>query len=111
MLTRLRSLYGRSLYGALLLVVFVGLAAPAIVGSYLVIGVQERAAVGTALVEALRRNADILALGVQEPVWNLNPEAARPLLNAMLRDPSIARVEVRGADGAPGARCHAPARV
>ncbi len=100
LLTRLRSLYGRSLYGALLLVVFVGLAAPAIVGSYLLIGVQERAAAGTALVEALRRNVDILALGVQEPVWNLNPEAARPLLNAMLRDPSIAKVEVRGADGA-----------
>ena len=41
--SRLRSLYGRSLYGALLLVVFAGLLAPAVVGSYLLVGLQERA--------------------------------------------------------------------
>jgi len=41
--SRLRSLYGRSLYGALLLVVFAGLLAPAVVGSYLLVGLQQRA--------------------------------------------------------------------
>jgi diguanylate cyclase (GGDEF)-like protein/PAS domain S-box-containing protein len=110
MLTRLRSLYGRSLYGALLVVVFVGLAAPAMVGSYLLIGVQERAAADAALVDALKRNADILALGVQEPVWNLDPAAARPLLDAMLRNPSVVGVEVRGADGALLLSVRSPAR-
>ena len=37
--SRLRKLYGRSIYGALLLVVFVGLAVPAVVGGFFLIGV------------------------------------------------------------------------
>ncbi|WP_313168561.1 sensor domain-containing protein [Massilia oculi] len=41
--SRLRSLYGRSLYGALLLVVFAGLLAPAVVGGYLLVDLQQRA--------------------------------------------------------------------
>jgi len=109
-MTRMRGLYGRSLYGALLLVVFAGLAGPAVVGSYLVIGVQERAAAAATLDESLKRNAEILALGVQESIWNLDPEAARPLLDAMLRDPAVVSVEVRGPDGAIALRVRSPAR-
>jgi len=41
--SRLSSLYGRSLYGALLLVVLAGLLAPAVVGSYLLAELQQRA--------------------------------------------------------------------
>jgi hypothetical protein len=63
---RLGKLYGLSIYGALLLVVFGGLVLPAIVGSYLLIGVQEQKAARTALDESLQRNADILALGMQQ---------------------------------------------
>lgn len=109
-LSRLGSLYGRSLYRALLLVVFVGLAGPAAVGSYLLIGVQERAAVAAALDESLNRNAEILALGVQEPLWNLDPETARPLLDAMLRDPAVVMVEVHGPEGEVALRVRSPAR-
>jgi len=97
--SRLRLLYGRSLYGALLLVVFVGLLVPAVVGSYLLVGVQERAAAAASLDDTLQRNADILALGMQEPLWNLNMEAARPLLDSMLRDPAVVGVEVRDLAG------------
>ena len=60
---RLASLYGLSIYGALLLVVFGGLVIPAIIGSYVLIGVQEQKSAKTALNESLQRNADILALG------------------------------------------------
>ena len=59
--SRLRSLYGRSLYGALLLVVFAGLLASAVVGSYLLVGLQERA--GGSPNDALQGNhAMVLAL-------------------------------------------------
>ena len=60
---RLGTLSGLSIYSSLLLVVFGGLVIPAIVGSYLLIGVQEQKSARAALSESLQRNADILALG------------------------------------------------
>ena len=107
---RLRKLYGRSIYGALLLVAFGALALPALVGSYLLVGVQERAAAADALDETLRRNADILALGLQDALWNMNMDAARPLLDSMLRDPSVVQVEVRDPAGARALDLHSKTR-
>jgi putative copper export protein len=54
----LRVLYGSSIYGALLLVVFGGLVIPAIFGSYVLVGVHERQSARTSLNEALQRNTD-----------------------------------------------------
>jgi diguanylate cyclase (GGDEF)-like protein/PAS domain S-box-containing protein len=94
--SKLARLYGSSIYGALLLVVVGGLALPAIVGSYLLIGVQERRLAASALSESLQRNADILALGMQESLWNMNTEAARSLVDSVMRDPAVLQVQVRG---------------
>ncbi|HWJ95372.1 MAG TPA: hypothetical protein VNT33_11645, partial [Telluria sp.] len=77
--SRLYRLYGKSIYGALLLVVCGGLALPAFVGGYLLLGVQERQAAVASLNDSLQRNADVLALGMQEPLWNMNPDAAQSL--------------------------------
>jgi diguanylate cyclase (GGDEF)-like protein/PAS domain S-box-containing protein len=88
--------YGLSIYVALLLVVVGGLVVPAVVGSYLLIGVQERAAASAALTESLRRNADILALGMQESLWNINADSARSLVDSVMRDPSVLKVQVHG---------------
>jgi diguanylate cyclase (GGDEF)-like protein/PAS domain S-box-containing protein len=96
---RLGKLYGLSFYGALLLVVVGGLALPAIVGSYLLIGVQEQQSARTALNDALQRNADILALGMQESLWNMNAESARSLGESMIRDPSVLHILVAGQAG------------
>lgn len=93
---RLGILYGRSIYGALLLVVVGGLVFPAIIGSYLLIGVQEQKSAQTALNESLQRNADILALGMQESLWNMNAESAHSLVDSVMRDPSVLRVQVIG---------------
>ena len=93
---RLGKLYGLSIYGALLLVVFGGLVLPAIVGSYLLIGVQEQKAARTALDEDLQRNADILALGMQESLWNMNAESARLLGESVMRDPAVLHIRVSG---------------
>src|SRR5690606_5151075 len=46
--------------------------------------------------DTLQRNADILALGMQEPLWDLNTDDARALVDAVMRDPSVVRVQVRG---------------
>ena len=92
----LHKLYGRSIYGALLLVVFGGLAAPALLGGFFLIGVQEREATVRSLNDGLARNADVLALGMQQPLWDMNEEAARSLVEAFVRDPAIVHVEVRG---------------
>jgi len=97
---RLARLYGRSLYGAVLLMVFGGLAIPAVLGGYFLIGVQERQAAMTGLNESLQRNADILALGLQESLWNMNADAARSLVDSLMRDPAIVHVHVQAqADG------------
>jgi diguanylate cyclase (GGDEF)-like protein/PAS domain S-box-containing protein len=97
---RLARLYGRSLYGAVLLMVFGGLAIPAVLGGYFLIGVQERQAAMTGLNESLQRNADILALGMQESLWNMNADAARSLVDSLMRDPAIVHVHVQAqADG------------
>ena len=92
----LGALYGSSIYGALLLVVFGGLVLPAIIGSYLLVGVHERQSARTSLNEALQRNADILALGMQESLWNMNAESAHSLVESVMRDRAVLLVKVLG---------------
>jgi diguanylate cyclase (GGDEF)-like protein/PAS domain S-box-containing protein len=98
---RLGKLYGLSIYGAMLLVVVGGLVLPAIVASYLLIGVQEQKSARAALDEALARNTDILALGMQESLWNMNAESAKSLGDSLMRDPSVLRVTVTGQNDTP----------
>jgi hypothetical protein len=81
---RLRRLVLVYHHGALLLVVFGGLVIPAIIGSYLLIGVHEQKQ--PARREKLQRNADILALGMQESLWNMNAESAHSLVESVMRD-------------------------
>ena len=107
--SKLRKLYGRSIYAVLLLVVVGGLAIPAGLGSYLLVE-QEREASAAALNESLQRNVDILALGMQESLWNLNVESARSLVDSVMRDPAVLRVQVSGLSGAGFIDAHAPAR-
>jgi diguanylate cyclase (GGDEF)-like protein/PAS domain S-box-containing protein len=97
---RLSGLYGRSIYGAMLVVVCGGLAIPALVGSYLLVGVQERQSAAAALNESLQRNADILALGMQEALWNTDVDSARALVDSMMRDPAVVHVAVLSKSGA-----------
>jgi diguanylate cyclase (GGDEF)-like protein/PAS domain S-box-containing protein len=106
----LGTLYGLSIYGALLLVVFGGLVIPAIVGSYVLIGVQEQKSAKTALNESLQRNADILALGMQESLWNMNAESAHSLVESVMRDPSVLQIQVIGQSDTQFMNQHSPNR-
>ncbi|MGV7211352.1 EAL domain-containing protein [Oxalobacteraceae bacterium A2-2] len=107
---RLSALYGLSIYGALLLVVFGGLVIPAIIGSYLLIGVHEQQSARVALNEALQRNADILALGMQESLWNMNAESAQSLVESVMRDRSVLQVQVMGQADTQFMSLHSPRR-
>ncbi|MEC5160468.1 EAL domain-containing protein [Janthinobacterium sp. CG_S6] len=109
--SRLSALYGLSIYGALLLVVFGGLVVPAMVGSYLLVGVHERQSAKTSLNEALQRNADILALGMQESLWNMNAESARSLVESLMRDRSVLQVQVVGQSDTQFMTVQAPPRT
>ena len=107
---RFGTLSGLSIYGSLLLVVFGGLVIPAIVGSYVLIGVQEQRSARTALNESLQRNADILALGMQESLWNMNAESAHSLVESVMRDPSVLQVKVIGQSETEFMNVHSPNR-
>ena len=109
-LSSLRTLYGSSIYGALLLVVLGGLVVPALIGSYLLVGVHERQSARTSLNEALQRNADILALGMQESLWNMNAESAQSLVESVMRDRAVLLVQVVGQADAEFMRLQAPQR-
>ena len=109
-LASLRTLYGSSIYGALLLVVLGGLVIPALIGSYLLVGVHERQSARTSLNEALQRNADILALGMQESLWNMNAESAQSLVESVMRDRAVLLVQVVGQADAEFMRLQAPQR-
>jgi diguanylate cyclase (GGDEF)-like protein/PAS domain S-box-containing protein len=110
MRSRLSALYGLSIYGALLLVVFGGLVIPAMIGSYLLIGVHEQQSAKMALNESLQRNADILALGMQESLWNMNAESAHSLVESVMRDRSVLQVEVTGQAETQFMRVQSPRR-
>jgi len=109
-LSSLHILYGSSIYGALLLVVLGGLVVPALIGSYLLVGVHERQSARTSLNEALQRNADILALGMQESLWNMNAESAQSLVESVMRDRAVLLVQVVGQADTEFMRLQAPQR-
>ncbi|MFD2272851.1 EAL domain-containing protein [Undibacterium arcticum] len=71
-----------------------GLIIPAFIGGYLLIGVRERDTVEASLQQSLVSYADILTLGIREPLWTLNAEAARALVDSVMRDREVFRVRI-----------------
>ncbi|WP_338849374.1 EAL domain-containing protein [Massilia sp. W12] len=108
---QLSAWFGQSIYKALVLVVFAGLALPAMFGSYLLVGVKEERAARLVLNEALQRYADILALGMQEPLWIMNPETAQPLIESVMRDPAVLQIRVLDQAKSQFINTTAPART
>lgn len=86
--------YGRSIYGALLLVVFGGLVIPAIIGSYLLIVVREQNSARMELNESLHRYTEILALGMRGALWSMDPIVVKELAESVMQDQAVLRVQV-----------------
>ncbi|HEY8027279.1 MAG TPA: PAS domain S-box protein [Burkholderiaceae bacterium] len=81
---------------AIVLVVVLGLLIPAVlITGYSWFEVYDRD-VQKRTNELLQQNADVLANGMQEPLWNINTESGSALLDAMMtRNEDIVRIEVR----------------
>jgi len=82
------------LQASIVLAVIIGLLIPVSVTSLFNLSYREQA-----LTQRLRsdhaRLTEILALGMKEPLWTFNPEAARPLFDSVLSDPRVVAAEVR----------------
>jgi hypothetical protein len=56
----------------------------------------------------MQRNADILALGMQESLWNMNAESAHSLVESVMRDRSVLQVQVVGQADTQFMHVHSP---
>ncbi|MET1077670.1 MAG: response regulator [Pseudomonas sp.] len=81
------------LRASIVLAVVVGLTIPALISSFLTLGYREQALTERLASEQLRL-VDILALGMQEPLWNFNVVSGRPLFDSLLGDERIVAIEV-----------------
>lgn len=86
------------LRASIVLSVIVGLTIPATVSSFLTLGYREQA-LNESFTAEHQRLTEILALGMQEPLWNLNDEGGRPLFESLLGDPRIVSISVRDENG------------
>ncbi|HYD79402.1 MAG TPA: ATP-binding protein [Paucimonas sp.] len=82
------------LRATIVLAVVFGLMIPVSVSSLMTIRQRERTQEANLHIDH-RRLTDILALGMQDPLWNLSQEAGRPLFESLLSDERIASVVVR----------------
>ncbi|WP_317204189.1 ATP-binding protein [Janthinobacterium sp.] len=82
------------LRSSIVLMVIVGLMIPVSVSSVLTLGQREQTLAHKTRTDH-QRMAQILALGMQEPLWNINPPSGLPLLESLLGDPRIVAITVR----------------
>jgi signal transduction histidine kinase len=82
------------LRASIVLAVIVGLLIPVTISSVLTLGQREQS-LYERLARDHRRLTGILALGMQEPLWNLSREAGRPLFDALASDERITGLAVR----------------
>ncbi|OWY39182.1 sensor domain-containing diguanylate cyclase [Xenophilus sp. AP218F] len=84
---------GLTLRGVFLIAVVLGLLIPASIISYLSFNIQ-RDNLTTQLETDQRRLLDIVALGMQEPLWNLSRQAGNPLIASVMEDPRVISIRV-----------------
>ena len=82
-----------SLRTVFLIAVVLGLLIPAVIISYLSFNMQ-RDALTAQLETDQKRLLDIVALGMQEPLWNLSRQAGSPLVASVMEDPRVISVRV-----------------
>ncbi len=82
-----------TLRSALIITVILALLIPAVVSGVVAVN-KRKEELETAFQSDQRRLVQILTLGMQEPVWNLSQESARPIVEAIAGDPRIASIRV-----------------
>lgn len=84
----------RSLRLTLLIFVATGLLLPALL-SLAVLHADAEKEADRQIKAQLDQYAEILAFGAQDPLWNMNPESVRPLVDALLNNPDVVYVTIR----------------
>jgi hypothetical protein len=82
-----------SLRAVFLIAVVLGLLIPASIISYLSINIQ-RDNLTAQLETDEKRLLDIVALGMQEPLWNLSRQAGSPLISSVMEDARVVSIRV-----------------
>ncbi len=82
------------LRSSIVLTVVVGLMIPVSISSVLTLG-QRQQALTQRTQDNQARTAEILSLGMQEPLWNINPAGGLPLLDSLLGDTRVVAITVR----------------
>ncbi|MBE9609857.1 sensor histidine kinase [Chitinilyticum piscinae] len=82
-----------TLRAAIIVAVLLGLLLPASINGYF--GMRaERRTLQDQFEREHQRLTELLALGMQDPLWNLSPESGRPLLESLMSDPRVVRITV-----------------
>lgn len=82
------------LRSSIVLMVVVGLMIPVSVSSFLTLG-QRKQALTQRMLSDHERMTEILSLGMQDPLWNMNPDGGLPLFESLLGDKRIVSIAVR----------------
>ncbi|WP_297576860.1 ATP-binding protein [uncultured Deefgea sp.] len=93
MLTIENALMNLSLRTAVILAILIGLCLPATITGYIGLQYEEQAAQNQ-ISRDQQRIADVLALGMQDPLWNLASESGRPLLDSLMSDQRIVSIKI-----------------
>lgn len=88
-----------SLQTFLVIVVFMSIAAPAIITGGFLIHENYQRTLEQESQAAAGSYADLLQAGMTMPLWNVAPSLGEPLLDTVKIDPSVLRVLVQGVDG------------
>jgi len=88
-----------SLQAFLVVVVFLSIAAPAVITGGLVIQENYQRTIEQESQTAAGSYADLLQAGMTMPLWNVAPSLGEPLLDTVKIDPSVLRIVVQGIDG------------
>ncbi len=81
---------------SIVLAVVGGLLFPAAVGSLMTLDYQKQT-LAARLSSDHARLTEALALGAEDPLWNVNPDGARPLFESVLSDERVVQVAIRDA--------------
>jgi len=98
----------KSLRRPLFVVLLLALLIPAAVATLILLSLNLQKAVEVNARARAEQFADLLKAGLVLPLWNVAIDTGRPLVNAVVADPSIVSVEVRDADGESLLSFHRP---
>ena len=86
------------LRSSILLIVILGLLIPVLVNSYLSLGLRKQE-LTQRMQSDHERMTEILALGMQDPLWNMSAAGGRALFQSMFNDKRISAIEVKDGRG------------